>query len=112
MVLSRQFLARSLVDRVVSSVLYDACPMSFRFSSRNRSGVSEVLVVESCLPFVVLLSFFLFDVADHSASVLLFVCCVHLWFVLVVSLELVRLRVACVVAAFHLSTKFSSVRFL
>ena len=86
--------------------------MSFPLSPRSRSVVLGILVVDSCLPFVALLSFFMFDVVDHSESDLIFVCCVHLSFALVVSLELVRLRVACVVASFHLSTKFLSVRFL
>ena len=112
MVLVREVRVRSLVGRVVSSVLHDVSPMSFHSSSRSRSGCSEVLAVDSVLQFVALLYFFLFDVADHSASVLLFVCRVPLWFVLVVSLGLVRLQVACVVISFHLSTTFLSVHFL
>ncbi len=105
MVLFRLLLALFLVDRVVFSVLHDAFPTSFLLSSRSRSVVLKIL------PFVALLSFFLFDVVDHSEFDLLVVCCVRLSSALVASLELVRLRVACVVASFHLSTNLLSVRF-
>ena len=85
MVLVRWVLVRSLVGRVVTSVVRDVFSMSFRSSPRSRSLVSEVLAVDSFLYSVVLHSFVLFDVVGHSPAVFLVVFRMSQWFASVVS---------------------------